>query len=396
VVTRNNAVFLGLLTLFFTVTGAILSDAFSPISESIRDFISPSPSVSIINGTIFRNDNENTTTIVKPNDIIPVNAITFYFESKKTTNTFFDSILSYIISKHDNQYQCSIDGQLFEDCISPKSYGNLNTEQTHTFQVRAKGNLGNTQNVPEKFKFTSVTSSNIIGILKNLPNSVKIMKVHISDNTGSIDETDNKGGFVLEDVRQGVHTLIFNSSSTPECTIHTTFIPPGDRFKDLGILNYSELAVEASLCEKKGVILPNQSIGNKSEFNPSEENPLYKQTQINTTKNISIKTKSTKLSASDDYFKTYICINGSKNELKQVNNVRYYLHPTFTPSILNSSNNDTNFTVSINNWGIFNLKAKVFFKDGSIMDTELSSDEWKNEIKNLTDNEKNSCKYVKS
>ena len=133
-VTRNNAVLLGLLTLFFTISGAILSDAFSPISESLRDVISPSPNVSIINGTIFRNDNENTTTtIVKPNDIIPVNAITFYFESKKTTNTFFDSILSYIISKQDNLYQCSLDGQLFEDCISPKSYGNLNTEQTHTF-----------------------------------------------------------------------------------------------------------------------------------------------------------------------------------------------------------------------------------------------------------------------
>ena len=165
-VTRNNAVLLGLITLFFTITGAILSDAFSPISESIRDLISPSPNVSIINGTIFRNDNENTTTIVKPNDIIPVNAITFYFESKKTNNTFFDSILSNNIQREENQFQCSIDGQLFEDCLSPKSYGNLNTEQTHAFQVRAKGILGNTQNTPEIFKFTSITSSSLIGFLK--------------------------------------------------------------------------------------------------------------------------------------------------------------------------------------------------------------------------------------
>ncbi|MGZ5510931.1 MAG: pYEATS domain-containing protein, partial [Nitrososphaeraceae archaeon] len=301
------------------------------------------------------------------------------------------------ISKEEHQYECSFDGQLFEDCLSPKSYGNLNTEQTHAFQVRAKGILGNTQNIPEIFKFTSITSSNIIGVLKNLPSTLKIMKVHLSNNTGSVDETDNKGGFILQDVRQGVHTLIFNSSDTPECTIHTTFIPPGDRFKDLGILNYSELAFEASLCEKReGVYLPNQSIGNKSEFNPSEDNPLYKETQNNTTKNISISTNSTKISASEDYFKTHICIDGSKDEIRQVDNVSYYLHPTFTPNILHSNNTDTNFTVSINNWGIFDLKAKVFFKDGSIMDIDLPSEEWKKEIKNIIDNEKKSCDYINS
>ena len=389
-ITRDNAVILGTITLFFTITGAILSDAFSPISESIRDVISPPPNVSFINGTIFRNDNENTTTIVEPNDIIPVNAITFYFESQKTNNTFFDFILSKVISKQEDQYQCSLDGQLFEDCISPKSYGNLNTEQTHTFQVRAKGTLGNTQNIPEKFQFTSVTSSNILGVLKNFPiTEEKTMKVYLSNYTGTVDETDNKGGFVLQDIRQGVHTLIFNNSKTPECTIYTTFIPPGDRFKDVGILNYSELAFEASLCEKReGVKSPNQSIGNKSEFNPSEDNPLYKETQNNPTKNISIRTNSTKISASEDYFKTLICLDGSKNEIRQVDNVSYYLHPTFTLNIIPSSNADTNFTVSINNWGIFDLKAKVFFEDDSIMDINLPIEEWKEEI---IDKEKKSC-----
>ena len=149
-----------------------------------------------------------------------MDAITFYFKSQKTNNTYFDYILSKVISKQEDQYQCSIDGQLFEDCISPKSYGNLNTEQTHTFQVRAKGNLGNSENIPKLFEFTSVTSSNIIGVLKNLPNTIKIMKVHLSNNKGSFDETDNKGGFVLQDVRQGVHTLIFNSSDIPDCLLY--------------------------------------------------------------------------------------------------------------------------------------------------------------------------------
>jgi hypothetical protein len=398
VITRNNVVILGTITLFFTITGTILSDAFSPISESIRDVISPPPNVSFIKGTIFRDGNENTTTIVESYDIIPVNAITFYFESQKTNNTLFDFILSKVISKQEDQYQCSLDGQVFEDCISPKSYGNLNTEQTHTFQVRAKGTLGNTQNIPEKFKFTSVTSSNIIGSLKHFPiTDEKTMKVYLSNYTGTFDETDNKGGFVLQDIRQGVHTLIFNNSKTPECTIYTTFIPPGDRFKDVGILNYSELAFEASLCEKReGVKSPNQSIGNKSEFNPSEDNPLYEAAQNDITKNISIRTNSKNISASQDYFKTYICVNGSKEDIKQVDNVTYYLHPTFTPSILQSNKTDTNFTVSINNWGIFDLKAKVFFKDGSIMDTDLSREEWKKEINNIIDNEKNSCNSINS
>jgi transcription initiation factor IIF auxiliary subunit len=69
-------------------------------------------------------------------------------------------------------------------------------------------------------------------------------------------------------------------------------------------------------------------------------------------------------------------INGSDSELKQIKNVSYYLHPTFKPNILNSTNSDNNFTLNITNWGIFTIKAKVFFNNNDVKDLELSNRKW--------------------
>ena len=82
-------------------------------------------------------------------------------------------------------------------------------------------------------------------------------------NSELSDETDNKGGFVLQGINQGVKTLIFKSSEIPECNIFYTFIPPGHTFQDLGKINYSELAVDNSLCDNIIINQPIQSIPNK-------------------------------------------------------------------------------------------------------------------------------------
>jgi hypothetical protein len=65
-----------------------------------------------------------------------------------------------------SSFQCSLDGSPFEDCVSPKSYGELPTEVGHTFQVRAIGILGNIDKSPHKFYFTTITSANIEGVIK--------------------------------------------------------------------------------------------------------------------------------------------------------------------------------------------------------------------------------------
>ena len=62
--------------------------------------------------------------------------------------------------------------------------------------------------------------------------------------------------------------------------------------------------------------------------------------------------------------------------MKKIKKVSYYLHPTFKPNILNSTNSDNNFTLSFTNWGIFTIKAKVFFNNSEVKDMEMSNREW--------------------
>jgi YEATS family len=55
----------------------------------------------------------------------------------------------------------------------------------------------------------------------------------------------------------------------------------------------------------------------------------------------------------------------SHQTLSNIQKVVYYFHPTFNPSEIASDNPSDNFAISLNVWGEFEIKATVFFKDGS-------------------------------
>ena len=52
---RNNVILAGIGGIFLAVTGTLLSDVFSPLSESLRDKISPVHPVNNITAKIFDN-----------------------------------------------------------------------------------------------------------------------------------------------------------------------------------------------------------------------------------------------------------------------------------------------------------------------------------------------------
>ena len=76
-------------------------------------------------------------------------------------------------------------------------------------------------------------------------------------------------------------------------------------------------------------------------------------------------------------FSTQISIDAPANILSDIERVEYYLHPTFTPNIMTSFTKENNFGITLTNWGIFNLKAKVYFKNGTVQDLELPIEMWK-------------------
>jgi hypothetical protein len=64
-----------------------------------------------------------------------------------------------------------------------------------------------------------------------------------------------------------------------------------------------------------------------------------------------------------------VWVNAPSPELlSNIQKVVYHLHPTFNPSEMTSDKPDDNFALSLNVWGQFELKATVYFKDGTTID----------------------------
>jgi YEATS family len=423
VVTRNSILIAAVTTLSLTVIGAMLSDAFSPLSEILRDSVSSLPNAKIKYAKIFDNKNRTVTQIVTPGTKnVTSTSIIFWFypgENEDTKRDRYFLFLNYPLFSPDTLYQfeCSIDGQPFEQCLSPKAYANLSTETMHIFKVRTKGILGNTQDSPTPFNFTTVTASYVKALVKdynttpvkngtvkldevgnqlvtlNGTGSIRYHKLVFIPSGGTIpfngvgsnNENISSGGtFSFNGVGQGMHSLVMNiprKDSTSLCS-DTFFVAADTPFTKLDIF------LNEINCQRFSL----SDINNKSEILTQNIEPVtYNQSQINPrslqpvttnitsplqTGSIEIAQESKRLPDNINLFKTRFWINATNSILSNITNVTYYLHPTFVPNEINSITPQNQFGITITNWGVFNLKARIFFNDGGVKDLELPIDKW--------------------
>jgi hypothetical protein len=186
----------GVGTIVVTLIGTIAGEAFSPLNESIKDFFSPPLNTSISSAVVFDASSGNNVKTVSSGAVTSSPSITFEFDALNGKQ------------KVDNvSFECSIDGSPFEPCISPKAYGDLPSELTHMFQVRAKGILGNTDKSPAKFNLSIVTSSIVEGVFKNKEEVLPETRVSIDDRFNST--TDARGGFFFDEVKREVISFNF-------------------------------------------------------------------------------------------------------------------------------------------------------------------------------------------
>ena len=389
---RNNVILAGIGGIFLAVTGTLLSDVFSPLSESLRDKISPVHPVNNITAKIFDNEKREVSKIIQSGaKDVSSHAVTFYFDVTKGVDSDtspLDNFISKIIPTYDPyrgyQYECSLDGQPFEDCSSPKPYGDLPTEVIHIFKVKSKGILGNTQDNATTFTFTSVTSSTVKGFVENNGEIIKNANITI-DNLNNTDQTNSAGTFMIKNIGQGEHSLNISAlvyNKIQEFSDEAFFIPRGTEWLDIA-LSLEKLADKGNraISEKTNDNITIKQNVEQNNIDESKINPKFQPTTNVTSPlngNISIAIESQKISKkeNENLFETKLWINGSGSDLKHIKNVSYYLHPTFKPNILNSTNSDNNFTLNITNWGIFTIKAKVYFNNDEVKDLELSNRKW--------------------
>lgn len=71
-------------------------------------------------------------------------------------------------------------------------------------------------------------------------------------------------------------------------------------------------------------------------------------------------------------WKAYL-VSDDPEELKNVKEVEYVLHPSFKKSIVTVKESKNNFELIETGWGPFNLKATVYYVDGT---SPLSFEHW--------------------
>ena len=66
-----------------------------------------------------------------------------------------------------------------------------------------------------------------------------------------------------------------------------------------------------------------------------------------------------------EHYNVAIWVNATDDELDQIEKVEYSLHPSFKRRIRKSKDRENKFSITIWTWGMFNIDATVFFRDGT-------------------------------
>ena len=69
--------------------------------------------------------------------------------------------------------------------------------------------------------------------------------------------------------------------------------------------------------------------------------------------------------AGNDYWKWRAWIEGKAGELQKVEKVKWFLHPSFTPSVIVSRERASGFRLEASGWGTFLLRAELRLVDGT-------------------------------
>ena len=127
-------------------------------------------------------------------------------------------------------FECQIDSTGYSACTSPKTYGNLVSNQTHTFNVRAIDLAGNTDATPATYAWMIDTSALGITLSTTAPNPTRTSPIPVTV-TFSKPVTD----FVSSDVTVVNGSMTNGSFEGSGDTYNFTMTPSGDGLVTLSI-----------------------------------------------------------------------------------------------------------------------------------------------------------------
>jgi hypothetical protein len=193
------------------------------------------------------------------------------------------------------------------------------------------------------------------GFVQKGAKPVPRVKVVLDEST-TVSTTDS-GRFLFQNVSWGVHAYKVLSVNDQLLFYDQFSSKQGEKEKNLGVVSLDSVPTT-----RKSEEVKQQAIS--PAFVMERKQPDYR---------VELLHRATLLQDSRTDFESNthridVWIAAQDNVLSRIERATYYLHPTFNPSVVSRYSPEDRFSLSFTAWGQFELKAKVYFKDGQVKD----------------------------
>jgi hypothetical protein len=213
--------------------------------------------------------------------------------------------------------------------------------------------------VGEKVReFVFPTAAFVQGVVKKNQRSVPMITVSLDAKTDT--KTGPGGGFVFEKVSSGAHFINVLSDRSQLLTQEPFFIGPGDKEKQLPPIELEATPEVTKLLEVAGRPALNPA------FVVEQRQPEYVVNLMH--RAVPVPPAERRPGFESNAYAVTTWVEASQQTLEHIARVTYYLHPSFSPSVVTRDSRSDSFRLSFTAWGQFEIKAKVYFNDGTVKD----------------------------
>jgi hypothetical protein len=206
-------------------------------------------------------------------------------------------------------------------------------------------------------EFIFPTSAVVEGIVQKNGKPVVMMKLSLDHKVTAT--TTYSGKFLFENVSKGFHTIEFFAKDGQILFSDTFFVKKRVEEKKLDPIQMDSIPIAMKPDKIK-------TPAKNPAFVVEQKQPTYQVVLMHKATLIPIEERRPGFESNTR--RLTIWVAGAEQVLSYIERVTYYLHPTFNPSVVTRYSRENQFALSFTAWGQFEIKAKVYFKNGQVKD----------------------------
>ncbi len=203
------------------------------------------------------------------------------------------------------------------------------------------------------------TSAVVEGMVKKAENPVKNTTVRLDRLRATT--TTSSGRFLFENVSRGIHDIEVLASDDQPLYFDKFSVSRDEKAKRLDTILLDSTPV---------ALKPVKSTAVAAKTNPTfvtaSRQPAYQVALGHSAVMIPLPERRSGFESNTR--QVTVWVDAASDILSNIERVTYYLHPTFNPSVVTRYQASDKFALSFTAWGQFEIKAKVYFRNGQVKD----------------------------